>query len=97
MALKQIETATKGLRVINSIDSCVLKFNFLDYRLFIVPLQLPVKGYKSHSPLCFAYYAVAALVIVFVTIESSGGDEIVDPSLILQPPERCDYKDFLIA
>ena len=48
-------------------------------------------------PCIFAYHAVAALVIVLVTMESSGGDEIVDPSLILQPPERCNYKDFLIA
>ena len=34
--------ATKGLRVINSVDPCVLKSNFLDYRLVIVPLQLTV-------------------------------------------------------
>ena len=48
-------------------------------------------------PCVFAYYAVAALVIVFVTMESSRGDEIVNSSLTLQPLERCDYKDFLIV
>ena len=42
MVPKQSEGTTKGLRVINSVDPCVLKSNFLDYRLVIVPLQLPV-------------------------------------------------------
>ena len=49
MALKQIESATKGLRVINSIDPCVLRSNFLDYRLFIVPLQLPVTSTQGEN------------------------------------------------
>ena len=49
------------------------------------------------KPCIFAYYAVAALVIVFVTMESSRADEIVNPSLILQPPERYDSEDFLSA
>ena len=39
MAPKRSEGATKGLRVINSVDPCVLKSNC---RLAIVPLQLPV-------------------------------------------------------
>ena len=43
MAPKQGEGTTKGLRVIKSVDPCVLKFNFSDYRLVIVPLQLPAK------------------------------------------------------
>ena len=46
MAPKQSEGAsegvTKDLRVMNYADPCVLKSNFLDYRLVIVPLQLPV-------------------------------------------------------
>ena len=42
MALEQSEGATKDLRVINSVDPCVLKSNSLDHRLVIVPLQLPV-------------------------------------------------------
>ena len=42
MALEQSEGTTKGLRVINYVDICVLKSNLLDYRLVIVPLQLPV-------------------------------------------------------
>ena len=42
MVPKQSEGATKGLKVINSVDPCVLKSNFLNYRLLIVPLQLPV-------------------------------------------------------
>ena len=41
MAPERSEGTTKGLRVINSVDPCVL---FLDYRLVIVPLQLPVKS-----------------------------------------------------
>ena len=43
MAPEQSEGATKGLRVINSVDPSVLKPNFLDYTLIIVPLQLPLK------------------------------------------------------
>ena len=43
MVPEQSEGTTKGLRPINSVDPCVLKSNFLlDYRLVIVPLQLPV-------------------------------------------------------
>ena len=42
MVPEQSERATEGLRVINSVYHCVLKCNFLDYRLVIVPLQLPV-------------------------------------------------------
>ena len=41
MAPERREGATKGLRVINSVDPCVLKSNFLDY-IVIVPLQLLV-------------------------------------------------------
>ena len=39
MAPEQSEHATKGPRVINSVDPSVLKPNFLDYRLIIVPLH----------------------------------------------------------
>ena len=42
MAPERSECATKGLRIVNSVDPCVLKSNFLNYRLVIVPLQLPV-------------------------------------------------------
>ena len=42
MAPERNKGATKGLRVINSVDPCVMKSNFLDYGLVIVPLQLPV-------------------------------------------------------
>ena len=41
--------ATKGLRIINSVDPCVLKFNFLGYRLVIVPLQLPVTSRQQEN------------------------------------------------
>ena len=40
MVPEKSEGATKGLRVIISVDPSVLKPNFLDYRLIIVPLQL---------------------------------------------------------
>ena len=43
------EGTTKGLRVINSVDPCVLKSNFLDYRLVIVPLQLPVTSTQGEN------------------------------------------------
>ena len=49
MAPERSEGATKGLRVINSVDPCVLKSNFLDYRLVIVPLQLPVTTRQGAS------------------------------------------------
>ena len=62
-----------------------------------VPFTMEYSNHRIFKPCIFAYYAVAALVIVFVTMESSRGDEIVNPSLIPQPPERCDYKDFLIV
>ena len=43
MVSERSEGATKGLRVINSVDLCVLKSNFfIDYRLVTVPLLLPV-------------------------------------------------------
>ena len=49
MAPEQREGTTKGLRVINSVDPCVLKSNFLDYKLVIVPLQLPVKSRQREN------------------------------------------------
>ena len=42
MVPEQSKSATKGLRVINSVNPCVLKYNVLDYRLVIVLLQVPV-------------------------------------------------------
>ena len=36
LGTKQSEGATKGLRVISSVDPCVLKSNFLDYRLAVL-------------------------------------------------------------
>ena len=43
MAPEQSEGATKAcMRVVNSVNPCVLKSNFLDHRLVIVPLQVPV-------------------------------------------------------
>ena len=49
MVPEQSEGTTKGLRVINSVDPCVLKSNFLDYRLIIVPLQLPVTSRQREN------------------------------------------------
>ena len=49
MAPERSKGATKGLRVINSVDPCVLKSNFLDYRLVIVPLQLPVTSIQREN------------------------------------------------
>ena len=44
------------------------------------------------------YSVVAALVVILVlTMESSKRNELVSPSLILQPPERYDCKDFFSA
>ena len=42
MAPKRSEGATKGLRVINYVVPCVLKSNFLDPYIVLVPLQLLV-------------------------------------------------------
>ena len=49
MAPEQSEGATKGLRVINSVDPCLLKSNFLDYRLVVVPLQLPLTSRQQEN------------------------------------------------
>ena len=49
MAPDRSEGTTKGLRVINSVDPCVLKSNFLDYRLVIIPLQLPVTSRQREN------------------------------------------------
>ena len=49
MTPEQSKGAAKGLRVINSVDPCVLKPNFLDYRLVIVPLQLPVTSIQREN------------------------------------------------
>ena len=49
MAPKQREDATKGLRIVNSVDPCVLKYNFLDYRLVIVYLQLHVTSRQQEN------------------------------------------------
>ena len=49
MVPKLSEGATKGLRVIKYIDPYVLKPNFLDYRLVIIPLQLPVTSIQQEN------------------------------------------------
>ena len=49
MTPEQSKGATKGLRVVNSVDPCVLKYNFLDYRLLIEPLQLPVTSRQQEN------------------------------------------------
>ena len=51
MSPEQSEGTTKGLRVINSVEPCVLKSNFLDYRPVIVPLQLPVTSRQWENAL----------------------------------------------
>ena len=59
---------TKGLRVINSVDPCVLKSNFLDYRLVLVPLQFPVTSIVSYK--LSAAYIIAKLLVdsIFVSL-----------------------------
>ena len=49
LIMKALGCAPKGLRVINSVDPCILKSNLLDYRLVIVPLQLPVTSRQQEN------------------------------------------------
>ena len=51
MVPEQSKGTTKGLRIIhiNSADPCVLNSIFLDYRLFIILLQLPVTSNQRES------------------------------------------------
>ena len=49
MVPERSEGASKGLRVINSVDPSLLKYNILDYRLVIVPLQLPITSIQREN------------------------------------------------
>ena len=53
---KESEGTTKGLRVVNSIDPCILKSTFLDYSLVIVPLQLPVTSRQGDNVVAISIY-----------------------------------------
>ena len=51
---EQSKDTTKGLKVINSVDPCVLKSSFLQYRVVIVPLQLPVTSRQCENVAIFS-------------------------------------------